>query len=905
MDKPLDWSRVQAIFDEASSLPPGKQVDDFLIRECGKDANLLRTVRELLIEADAGPAQFLHGLIAQDAVDLTNNEHLGDRVGQRIGPYRVERRIGSGGMGEVYEARRVDDQYDQRVAIKIVRKGLAADSLLGRFRQERQILARLEHTNIVRLLDGGTTPDGLPYLAMDYVDGVPVTEYCDSHALDLKARCRLMLPICAAVEHAHRHLIVHRDIKPANILVTSDGTPKLLDFGIAKLLDSADSEQTAIAGYRPLTPDYASPEQLAPAGPITTSTDVYQLGAVLYRLLTGRKPAESNAHPALGEPGMIARQAMHPDTGERYGSVQQLTEDLQRFLEGRPILARADSFFYRANKWVHRSPLAATALALAVVSIVVGVSATLYHARRAERRFQQVRALAGTFVFQFDDKIKDLVGSTSARSFVVETAIRYLDSLSEDAGGDLSLLAETAAAYSNVGLIQGSPMMANQGKTSEAIVSFDKSILLARQVLAKEPQHRTALRALIHALAQKGHILFSFRRDQESGVKLTAEAQALSERLANLGELTAPDLKAIGTSNRFHGDALVNTQPKVAAGFFEKSLAAMEQGIRMEKNDEWVVAMAGTLISLARVQRELGNSLEWARRMEAARAIVEPLQKASPEKESSRRQLWAVLAELGKCYGVWLGFHLHQEEKAMAVLQRAAALANAPGLAPYEAAYEKALANLDLSSSANSPGSIAACVTAIREGTAAVNELDRLDPKNKIASWMRRQFEQNTARVHIRTGRPALAVPILVKLQATRLRDVEAKSSDLAARESLEHVEITLAEAYVALRDWENAGKALATVAARTNQSVTRRNDDLYFLRNQAWAFETSGDYHWLRKDTARSAESYRKALGVWETFRKIASGGTYHTGYIEALQRKLAGDPIRFKENNRIAILR
>ena len=245
---------------------------------------------ELLGEADSGAAEFLQDLVIRDSMALAEPA-LDGRAGETIGSYRIERELGRGGMGEVFLARRVDQEFDKLVAIKIVRRGPDLDEVLRRFRQERQILARLEHPNIARLLDGGSTADGLPYLVMEYVEGLPITDYCDSRGASIEDRCRLMLPVCDALRHAHRNLVVHRDLKPSNILVSTGGVPKLLDFGIAKLLEpeQAAGDQTATVFHRPLTPDYASPEQFL-GRPITTATDVYLLGGVLFQLLTGRKP---------------------------------------------------------------------------------------------------------------------------------------------------------------------------------------------------------------------------------------------------------------------------------------------------------------------------------------------------------------------------------------------------------------------------------------------------------------------------------------------------------------------------------------------------------------------------------------------------------------------------------------
>jgi serine/threonine protein kinase len=361
-------------------------------------------------------------------------------IGRRIGPYRITRLLGAGGMGVVYLAERVGD-FSQQVALKLIRPGMASRAVVSRFRSERQILAVLEHPNIARLLDGGATEDGQPYLVMEYVDGVPITVHATDRALTLRDRLLLFRKICAAVHHAHQNLIVHRDIKPANILVTADGAPKLMDFGIAKLLGDAAADEAAPAtqtGWRAMTPEYASPEQVRGL-PMTTATDVYSLGIVLYELLTEQRPyafatdtpsdveriiVETEPRPpsAVAPPSLsralagdldtIVLKALDKDASRRYDSVDRLSADVQRHLDGAPILARPQTFGYRASRFIRRHRLAVGAAALVFMSLVVGLGAAVWQQRiasrerqRADRRFNDVRALAHAFVFDFHDAI--------------------------------------------------------------------------------------------------------------------------------------------------------------------------------------------------------------------------------------------------------------------------------------------------------------------------------------------------------------------------------------------------------------------------------------------------------------------------------------------------------------------
>jgi serine/threonine protein kinase len=285
---PERWKQVKLLLDEAITLDPAGR-SSFLDRSCDGDTELRREVESLLSSHERAGTAFLN----TPAADLQAlSAPAPTRVGRRIGAYDILEEIGHGGMGEVYRAGRADGQYEKEVAVKLVRGGHDTAAVLERFRHERQILASLDHPNIARLLDGGTTDEGIPYLVMELIEGTPIDQYCDAHESNVAERLRLFVQICSAVQYAHQRLVIHRDIKPGNILVTKEGVPKLLDFGIAKILDPSSSSQATIAG--PMTPEYASPEQIR-GEPITTATDVYSLGVVLYQLLAGRSPYPANA----------------------------------------------------------------------------------------------------------------------------------------------------------------------------------------------------------------------------------------------------------------------------------------------------------------------------------------------------------------------------------------------------------------------------------------------------------------------------------------------------------------------------------------------------------------------------------------------------------------------------------
>ncbi len=462
-EEPGDPSQVRALFLEAIELPPALRSS--VLNRDGLTDDTRQELRALL-EADAGSETFLDKTLDADRL-------LVGGIGQRFGPYETTALLGRGGMGTVFRASRIDGELQQTVAVKVVEHGWLSPRALERFRQERQILAGLVHPNIARLIDGGTRPDGVPYLVMEQVEGLPLDRYCEAHTLSTAQRLRLFLPLCDAVGYAHQKLIVHRDLKPSNVLVTSEGEPKLLDFGIAKMLDAGSdtASQTLV-----LTPEFASPEQ-ARGEEITTATDVYGLGAVLYHLLTGHPPHEtagkSNAdmqhricepptRPSTQRPELkgdlenILLKALHTEPRRRYHTPGELKDDIENWLAHRPVRATPDHWTYRLKRLVRRNTLATAAVALAVVATISGTAVSLYQAHRAHVRFAQVRDLANRFIFDFEASIRDTPGTLEARRKVAATGREYLDNLAADAGHDPILLRELAESYYRLGQVEAS-----------------------------------------------------------------------------------------------------------------------------------------------------------------------------------------------------------------------------------------------------------------------------------------------------------------------------------------------------------------------------------------------------------------------------------------------------------------
>ena len=548
---------MKRVLSEALELDTERQ-RQFLDHSCADDADLRAEVDMLLAhQVDTGSDVMEE--CAADAARLRLDAAAATKIGTRIGAYKVVSEIGHGGMGTVYLAERDDEHYHQQVAIKLINPGLGGEIIRRRFRNEMQILADLNHPNIARLFDGGETAGGVPYLVMEYVDGIPINVYCNEHNLSTEQRLKLFCTVCDAVQYAHQHLVIHRDIKPGNILVTEEGLPKLVDFGIAKLLSgTADAGATAMPF---MTPEYASPEQVRGTS-VTTATDVYSLGVVLYELLSERLPygfksrvphevayaiceqdpeRPSTSKRLHADLDNIVLMAMRKEPERRYGTAQQFAEDIQRHLDGRPVRARHDTFSYRAGKFIRRQKVAVGAAVLIAITLLVGIIATAWQARvaraeraRSERRFNEVRQLANSFVFEVHDAVANLPGSTTARSLIVQRGLNYLDSLAQDAGGDRGLQRELAAAYEKLGAVQYTPTVAHLGDLPGALESHRKAAALREALVASDPSNLDYRRELLDSYWYIATLL---------GVKgdSTRELEMISEQLPMRRQLAAAE----------------------------------------------------------------------------------------------------------------------------------------------------------------------------------------------------------------------------------------------------------------------------------------------------------------------------------------------------------------------------
>jgi tRNA A-37 threonylcarbamoyl transferase component Bud32/tetratricopeptide (TPR) repeat protein len=487
---------VERLLDLAAQVPRGRRAK-FIAQQCLDP--LVRAEVESLLEYATGAESFFEDAVQGVAASLRNSVEASP--GDIIGAYRVVSLIGRGGMGSVYLAERIDGEIQQRVAVKLLRADGHSPVWRGRFLRERQLLASLHHPSIVHVIDAGHTADGLPFLVMEYVEGVPVDAY--AAGVGVRDRLKLFLRVCEGVAHAHRHLIIHRDLKPSNILVDASGQPKLLDFGIAKLLDeTGDATQTV---ERVLTPNYASPEQEA-GDAQTTATDIYSLGAVLYKLLTGAAARRKTPGTAGGEiippsrvnpevpmdVDFIVRKALRAEPEERYVSVDEFANDVRAALDWRPVQARSGDAWYRTRRFLRRYWVPA----LAAVLVVGSLSTGLYVANReraiAQRRFVQVRQLSNK-LFDIDAQVAQLPGGSKTRQLIVDTSLEYLRRLAADVHGDPDLALEVGNAYMRVARVQGVPTSPNLGQMDQAEASLRMAEGFIQSVLASQPENRAAL----------------------------------------------------------------------------------------------------------------------------------------------------------------------------------------------------------------------------------------------------------------------------------------------------------------------------------------------------------------------------------------------------------------------------
>jgi tetratricopeptide (TPR) repeat protein len=877
------WRRLEALFHAAREL----DVEDrslFLDAETAGDLELRRQIEEMLAQSGSA-AGLLAGTVSAVARRASGSADL---AGRRVGPYRLVREIGRGGMGVVYEACRDDDEYRKTVALKLAPAWRDWETLSDRLRHERQILAELEHPNIARFLEGGSQ-DGVPYFVMEYVPGSQIVEYCRMWRLGIRARVELFRHVCAAVHYAHERLVVHRDLKPANILVTRDGVPKLLDFGIAKLLTPVAGDTSITAGLRLWTPDYTSPEQVR-GGAITTRTDVYLLGLVLYELLCEEKAQEVDPSTPLaldrsvceaeaplpsqraaakgatalarqlrGDLDTIVAMAIRKEPERRYGSAVALSEDLARFLDGRPVEARPGSAAYRIGKLVRRHRAAVAAGMLVVLSTTAGVVATVYQARRAERRFQEVRRLANSVLFGVDDRIRNLVGATEAREWAVSNALQYLNELAKDAGRDRALQFELATAYQKVGDVQGYGGAANLGNTAAALDSHRKALTLAQTLAAGDPDPK--IRRLLARAYQRVAALSQGQDKKQTTLDQYRRARAIEDTVyaANPDSIEDADL----LTSILLGQGLLEYRLGEAVSGAQSFARALEVATRRGRQSPGNAAEA----TQVRIRRMLVRGHLYTGDLAAAERLAkenletsERLVTAEPANAIFRRDLMNSYVEMAYVY--WHSVFLNFEEPQTALPYHEKAVAMARELAAKDPSNANAqtdleIAEADLCDTLNQVRP-AQAIDYCRDALAIADRWSkRIIPDSPLATY---------ASTMQRLGRIKEAEDTLRRSIELRQQLVTSDPTFFNKRLDLIRARNQMAGILVARGDRVGALEQYRQMLSMGEAMVAAKPDHLLARRDLADTYEALGRYY-ETEDRQQAAAWYRKSLAIWSAW--------------------------------------
>lgn len=715
------WKLVKRAFSTAYDLDAAER-PAFLH---GLDDDVKAEV-ERLFAADSSAEDF----IEQPAIYNPDNDQNSQPT--EIDDYQIVSTLGTGGMGTVYLARHSGEGFSQNVALKLIKRGMDTDQVLRRFLIERQILADLDHPNIARMLDGGSTADGLPYFVMEYIDGTEIRKFCNLHDYDLDQRLDIFRKICSAVSSAHRNLVVHRDLKPSNILVTKDGEPKLLDFGIAKLLSpdwNTAADEATLTQFRVMTPEYASPEQIEGRS-TSTSTDVYSLGVILYELVTGERPYDTRGHSQVellqglylsepprpstrnsgvtnnagqetgegrsgnteiapkkfsvdpkqlrGDLDNVILKALRREQDRRYQSVEEFAEDVRKFQTGLPVTATADSRSYRFKKFINRHRSGAIGFAAAVLLLLTATAVTGWQysvanreRKLAEERFGQVRELARSLIFEYYDGIAKFNGTTELRQKMVTDGLKYLDGLSAEGVTDPELKREIAEGYAKIGDILGSPFTAaNLGDTAGAVESYKKALAISQELYDADPGNADNLIGIRNSEMRVGEGLWALGQFSEAKEHLD-KSLSYTKEADRLG-VENDRAKAIDSYNRA---SQVRDQLNDLDGAMELQLVAYEMtkaDLAADPNDlKKAMAVASTEIRLGDItyrKHDFKTSLDY---MQKATIPVERTYESDKDNAKFKYNLSLMYARLGAVSGE-LGEHqnaLEYNEKALRLIE--------------------------------------------------------------------------------------------------------------------------------------------------------------------------------------------------------------------------------------------
>jgi eukaryotic-like serine/threonine-protein kinase len=915
------WRRIEEIFMQAAELPRAEQ-NGFLDAVCGQDLEL-RTEVESLLAAEAEAQDNLEAAIVGAARGLEPGLYQSD-VGRRIGQYELIREIGRGGMGAVFMAVRSDRQFEHAVAIKLVRRGMDSEFILSRFLQERRILASLNHPNIAAIIDGGTTDDERPYFVMEYIEGLPIVEYCEAHQVPIPERLEIFRQVCSAVHYAHQKLVIHRDLKPGNILVMANGIPKLLDFGISKLLaPGTDTDNpVTMTSVRLMTPDYASPEQVR-GDEITTASDVYSLGALLYELLTGRRPytvtgrstseieqavclqdpprpSEAEQTPDRvrkeleGDLDNIILMAMRKEPERRYSSAEALSEDLLRYLKGLPVSARRDTLRYRMGKLIRRNRGSVIAAGLVFVSLLGGLWSTYYQMRRAESRFQQVRHLANAFLFDIDDKIRNLPGALSAREALVETSLKYLDSLAAEASSDASLQRELAGAYIKVGDVEGHVLTSNLGRTADAIESYKKAIALMAPLHQRDSRDAQAQKILIQAHGRLGDNL-SYTGDLKQAVSHYREGIQLSEEALKATPDDAPTLRELSKLYRQLASIEQRNAAPDALGHARRSAeviarAASVDPASVETRSEMATSLS-QLGSIMMRRNDLKGALD---AYERSRDITRMLLKRDPDSVQLQRDLMIVHGHIGDILGSPTRANLGDLRGALDSYGEMLRLAKGLAKDRRDKRSENDLA-VALMRMANAVPRESAneAVQMFREAAGIMEAAAASDPKNlrnrlnlgftlgRLGARLMEAGKMDEARGVFQQG-----LKLSAELLAANTQEADVARTALGFYQ--EYVDFAIRAGKPQLADGV-VRKSLEMAGSMSGKKGAGLYEAVWLPRVYEWM----GDLEHAKRSGSRECDWYRKAQSEWEGLRGRYKLPVNQEKEAQELERKFSGCPV------------